>query len=76
MPLLLRVREARAEAVLRWPSAAAPPVALALPEPHPLGEAECGRVAETEPEDERLVVGAPDCVAHCVSVRLALPLPQ
>jgi hypothetical protein len=34
--VLLRVREARADAVLRWPSAAAPPVALGLPVPQPL----------------------------------------
>ena len=73
--LLLRVREARADAVLRWPSAAAPPVALGLPELLSLLDAECAGEAEAEPEDERLALGAPDCVAHWVSVRLALPLP-
>ena len=74
-PLPLRVPEVHAEAVPRKPSAAAPPVALTLPVPHPLKDTEWVGEVEGEPEDEKLALGVPDSVAHWDAVRLVTLLP-
>ena len=56
-PVLLRVPEGLAVAVPRWPSAAAPPVALGLSVTLPLKNIERVGVMEPEPEDVRLALG-------------------
>ncbi len=68
-PELLRVREARADVVPR------PPVALGVLEPLPLVKTERVEVPEAEAEDEKLALGVLDCVAHWLTVTLALALP-
>ena len=73
-PLPLRVPVARADAVPRKPSAAAPPVALTLPVPQPLLETERVGEVEGEPEVVKRVLGVSDCEAHWLAVRLALLL--
>jgi hypothetical protein len=55
--LPLRVTEGVAEAVPRKPSAAAPPVVLGLPVPHPLTDTEGVVEEDSEPEAEKLAVG-------------------
>jgi hypothetical protein len=55
--LPVRVTEGVAEAVPRKPSAAAPPVALGLPVPHPLTDTEGVVEEDSEPEAEKLAVG-------------------
>jgi hypothetical protein len=50
-------REREAEAVPRNPSAAAPPVALGLPVPHPLYDIEGVGEVEGDPEVVKLALG-------------------
>ena len=57
MPLPLRVPVVQADAVPRKPSAAAPPVALTLPVPHPLKDIEEVGDVEGDPEVEGLALG-------------------
>ena len=48
--------EGKADAVPRWPRAAAPPVALILEVPHPLKEEEVVGDVEGDPEAEKLAL--------------------
>jgi hypothetical protein len=83
-PLPLREPEGEAEAVPRKPSAAAPPVVLGLPVPHPLmdveGEVETESELVTEPLALGLEVGltvvqmVAVCEAHRVVVGQVVPL--
>ena len=55
--LALRVTEGEAEAVPRNPRAAAPPVPLGLPVPHPLYDIEGVEEVEGDPEVVKLALG-------------------